>query len=79
MTCLVFCSGLQNTINNHRIESLFLQHLTWILGLKPSAGGTLKAMPTSEAPNLVRIIKEEKKKEKKNTKEKNWGQEQFSF
>ncbi|EDO31510.1 predicted protein [Nematostella vectensis] len=30
-----------------------LQHLTWILGLKPSAGGTLKAMPTSEAPNLV--------------------------
>ncbi|KAK3700698.1 hypothetical protein QZH41_015645 [Actinostola sp. cb2023] len=30
-----------------------LQHLTWILGLKPSTGGTLKAMPTSEAPNLV--------------------------
>lgn len=30
-----------------------LQHLTWILGLKPSAGGTLKAIPTSEAPNLV--------------------------
>jgi len=30
-----------------------LQHLTWILGLKPSAGGTLKAMPASEAPNLV--------------------------
>ena len=33
----------------------FLQHLTWILGLKPSAGGTLKAMPASEAPNVVRI------------------------
>ena len=32
----------------------FLQHLTWILGLKPSAGGTLKAMPASEAPNVVR-------------------------
>ncbi|XP_022784455.1 protein MON2 homolog [Stylophora pistillata] len=30
-----------------------LQHLTWILGLKPSTGGTLKAMPASEAPNLV--------------------------
>ncbi|XP_031571220.1 protein MON2 homolog isoform X2 [Actinia tenebrosa] len=30
-----------------------LQHLTWILGLKPSTGGTLKAMPTTEAPNLV--------------------------
>lgn len=30
-----------------------LQHLTWILGLKPSAGGTLKALPMSEAPNLV--------------------------
>lgn len=37
------------------ISYQFLQHLTWILGLKPSAGGTLKAMPASEAPNVVRI------------------------
>lgn len=35
------------------IQNVSLQHLTWILGLKPSSGGTLKAMPTSEAPNLV--------------------------
>ena len=32
----------------------YLQHLVWILGLKPSAGGSLKAaQQASESPNAV--------------------------
>lgn len=30
-----------------------LQHLVWILGLKPSTGGSLKAGRANEAPNAV--------------------------
>lgn len=30
-----------------------LQHLVWILGLKPTSGGTLKVSTTADTPNTV--------------------------